>query len=281
MQPVDTDLSGKIAIVTGANSGIGKHTAENLARMGAHVVLACRSEERGLAAREEMAQRVPVERLELMQLDQSSQASIAGFVKKFRAAHDRLDILINNAGIYPNRRELSEDGIEMTWATNVMGYFLLTRQLRTLLESSAPARVVFVASRKAGKLDMDDLQWDRRPFGGIRAYMQSKQANRMLAWVFAERFEGTGVAVNVVHPGGVATGIWRNQRGPWRWLLRLAFKTQISAAEGADTTTWLAASPQLEKVHGKYWARRQELVCEFRDMDRCRELWSRCEAMIV
>lgn len=279
--PIDADLSGKTCVVTGANSGIGKQIAENLASLGAHVVMACRSQERGQAALDDIASRVDGARLELSLLDQSSQASIRDFADRVRRDHPRVHVLVNNAGIYPDRRRLSVDGIELTWATNVMGYFVLTNALLDHLRASAPARIVFVASSLAGGLDLDDLQWERRRFGGIKAYKQSKQANRMLSWVLAETLEGSGVSVNTVHPGGVSTGIGRNQKGLWGLLVRLAFKTQKSVEEGADTATWVAASPDLEGISGRFWADRAERPCEFRDMAACRALWQRCEALVI
>jgi NAD(P)-dependent dehydrogenase (short-subunit alcohol dehydrogenase family) len=279
--PITADLSNKTAIVTGANSGIGKQIAENLAGLGAHVVMACRNEERGQVALDDIATRVGADELELMLLDQSSQASVRDFAAAFASRRGRLDILVNNAGIYPSTRELTEEGIENTWATNVMGYFLLTRLLQEQLVASAPARVVFVASKLAGGLDMNDLQWEQRKFGGIKAYKQSKQANRMISHVFAEKLAGTGVSVNAVHPGGINTGIGRNHKGVYGFFLRLAFKTQKPVTEGADTATYLAASPDVASETGGYWWDRAKRDCEFRDMEQCHELWRRCEAMLV
>ena len=281
LAPIEADLSGKVAVVTGANSGIGRQIAENLSSLGADVVMACRSRERGEAALQDIASRGGSGRLDLLLLDQARQGSIRQFAVEFTERYSRLDILVNNACIYPGSRELSEDGIELCWATNVMGYFLLTLQLQELLVASAPARVVFVASELAGEFDMDDLQWQRRRFGGIKAYKQSKAANRMLTYVFAERLAGTGVTANVVHPGGVNTGIGRNQKGLWGVLVRLAFKTQRPVSAGADTTTWLAASPEALGETGGFWADRSKRDCEFRDLAVCRELWQRCEEMVV
>jgi NAD(P)-dependent dehydrogenase (short-subunit alcohol dehydrogenase family) len=278
---IEADLSGKVAVVTGANSGIGKQIAANLAGFGARVVMACRSAERGEAARAELAAADPAAALEVAELDQSSRTSVAAFAERVTAAHPRLDILVNNAGIYPERRELSVDGIEKTWATNVMGYFWLSRALREpLAAAAAPSRLIFVASKLAGGLDLDDLEWERRKFGGIKAYKQSKQANRMLSHVFAERYAADGIAVHVVHPGGIRTNIGRSQKGLWGVLVRLAFRTQGTPSAGADTATYLAAAP-IEDIGetGGYWIDRERVDCEFRDMEQCRELWRRCEAM--
>lgn len=275
-----SSATGRTMLVTGANSGIGKQIALNLARAGAEVIMACRSLERGRAALEAIRGDVPGAALHLMQLDQSRQASVREFSREVCSRFERLDVLVNNAGIYPEARELTEDGIEKTWATNVMGYFLLSLELEDLLTKSSPSRLLFVASQRAGGLDMDDLQWERRRFGGIRAYEASKQANRMLAWVFAERLRDRNVGVHVIHPGGVNTGIGRNQKGLWGVLVRLAFRTQKPVTEGADTATWLATTPDIEGQTGQYWADRAPRDCEFRNLEECRELWRRCEALV-
>jgi NAD(P)-dependent dehydrogenase (short-subunit alcohol dehydrogenase family) len=281
MTTLTTDLSEQTIIVTGANSGIGREIAKNLAGMGAEVVLACRSLKRGEQAMQEMQTENADAKYVLMELDQSSQDSVKTFAADFSDRFSRLDVLVNNAGIYPPKRELSVDGIENTWATNVMGYFQLSLALQDKLIASRPARLLFVASTLAGGLDLQDLQWERRRFGGIKAYKQSKQANRMLAWVFAERLRDTGVTVNVIHPGGVSTGIGRNQTGLWGALVRLSFKTQKSVGEGADTATWLASSPEVADKTGLFWADRKERDCEFRVMEQCQEVWDYCEAQLA
>lgn len=280
MPDFKTDLSKQTIIVTGANSGIGRELTKNLAAMGAEVIMACRSPARGTQASEELLKEDPGAKLVVMTLDQSSQASVAAFAAEFCKRYDRLDVLVNNAGIYPARRELSVDGIENTWATNVMGYFQLSLALEDRLKASAPARLLFVASTLAGGLDMPDLQWTRRRFGGIKAYKQSKQANRMLAWTFAERLAGSGVTVNVIHPGGVNTGIGGKQTGLWGALVRLSFKTQKPVSKGADTATWLASAPEVADKHGLFWADRRQRSCEFRDSNDRQALWDYCESLL-
>jgi retinol dehydrogenase 14 len=281
-RPALADLGGKTCIVTGANTGIGREAALALAAMGARVVLACRSETRGRAALEEIARETRSEALELALVDLSSQASIRELARRFASEHDALHVLINNAGIYPDRREVTEDGIERTWATNVLGYFLLTNLLRPLLEASSPARVVNVASTRAGGLDLGDVELERRRFGGVRAYSQSKQANRMLSWALDRRLAGTGITVNVAHPGPVATELARTQRGVLGFVVKQGFKLiGKTPAEGADTAVWLAASPALAGVSGKFWANRRELRCKFRDPAAEEALWSLCEQMVA
>ncbi len=270
-------LDEKVVIVTGANSGIGKQLAANLARLGAHVVMACRSISRGQAARESLLSSFRHSSLEVMELDQSNLESIETFARDFASRHRRLDVLANNAGMYPGSRELSTEGIEMTWATNVLGYVRLTKALTPSLEASETSRVLFVASKLAGGLQLDDLEFERRRFGGIAAYKQSKQANRMLARQFVEQFAGREIKVATIHPGGINTGIGRHQKGLWGWLVRLAFRTQKPVTAGADTATWLATRPHGELETGLFWADRAERECEFRDADAEQQLWKRCE----
>lgn len=276
----DQDLSGKTCVVTGANTGIGKEIARNLARMGASVVLACRSEERGGKALEELVSDSGNENLALLQIDLSSQASIRSFSRQMKERYDRLDVLVNNAGVWPTERELSVDGIEMTWATNVLGYFLLTNELLELLEASAPSRIINMASGLAGRLDFSDPQFETRPFRGWMAYAQSKQANRMLTWALAERLEGTGVTANAAHPGGVGTELGRHHGGLVGLLMMVYFRFLAkSPAAGADTATWLASNPDLEEVTGEFWYNRKSQKRTFFDVPAMKTLWFLCEGM--
>ena len=277
---IEADLSGKTCIVTGANTGIGKEIARDLARMGASVVLACRSEERGGRALQELVRDTKNDDLALLPVDLSSQASIRAFAREFEAQYQRLDVLVNNAGIWPSERELSADGIEMTWATNVLGYFLLTNELLDLMKASAPSRVINIASGLAGRLDFSDPQFETRPFRGWKAYAQSKQANRMLTWALAERLEGTGVTANAVHPGGVGTELGRYHRGLVGLLMKIHARFLAkSPAAGADTATWLAANPDLENVTGQYWFNRKSQKRTFYDVPEMKTLWFLCEGM--
>ena len=275
------DLSERTCVVTGANSGIGKEVARGLADCGAEVVLACRNPERGAVALEELRRDTGSERLHLLQVELSQQADIRRFANVLLDRFPSIHVLVNNAGIYPAERRLSEDGIEETWATNVMAYYLLTELLLDRLRVSAPARIVNVASTRAGNLDESDLFFERRPFSGVRAYEQSKQANRMLSWVRAEELEGTDVTVNVAHPGPVATGIARHQKGMWGPLIRAGFRVfGRTPAEGADTPLWLASDPALSGVTGKFFGKRSEIERGFYDSERQRALRDRCAALV-
>ena len=264
--PIDVDLEGRVCLVTGASSGIGRQAALELARLGATVVLACRDRARGEAARARIAAAAGHPRVELLIVDLSSQASIRDFVRRFREGHDALHVLVNNAGIWSSRRRLSVDGIELTWATNVLGYFLTTERLLDTLRASAPARIVNVASELAGDLDLDDVGFERRRYRGITAYSQSKQANRMLTWELARRLKGSGVTANALHPGGVNTGLFRKAGGPMG-LLGTVYGALFgrSARQGADTVVWLAASPEVEGESGGFYVDRRPRRCRFAD----------------
>jgi NAD(P)-dependent dehydrogenase (short-subunit alcohol dehydrogenase family) len=254
--PVVADLRGHTCVVTGASSGIGKETARELARMGASVVMACRSAERG-------------------------EASIRAFAGAVAKSHPELHVLVNNAGMWSARRHLSPDGIELTWATNQLGYFLGTELLLPSLQRPGSARIVVVASEFAGDLDLDDVSFVRRRYDGMAAYRQSKQANRMWTWALARRLEGTGVVANAMHPGGVATGIFSKGGG----LLGASASTYMrfagkSPREGADTVVWLAASAEAEGLTGRFWANRAERACRFRDTPSEERLWQQCLEMM-
>jgi NAD(P)-dependent dehydrogenase (short-subunit alcohol dehydrogenase family) len=278
MTEISVDLTNRTCLVTGATAGIGKEVARNLARMGATVVLACRSLERGQAARDEIARDTGSKKLSLLEVDLSSQASIRAAAKAFESEHERLHVLVNNAGTVSAQRRLGADGHELTWSTNVLGYHLLTKLLLERLKASAPARVVNVASEMAGGLDTTDLDFERRSYSAVAAYKQSKQANRMLTVALSERLAGSGVTVNVLHPGFVKTEINRDFILPLRALIRVyAFFAAKTPQGGADTPTWLAASPEVEGKTGKFWVDRKERACRFRDGPAIEALWALCE----
>jgi NAD(P)-dependent dehydrogenase (short-subunit alcohol dehydrogenase family) len=215
-----------------------------------------------------------------MQVDTSSQSSIRAFATSFRAAHSRLDVLVNNAGINSRVRRQSVDGIELTFATNVLGYHLLTQELLDVLKASAPARIVNVASTYAGNLDLDDLQFQRRRYDPIKAYQQSKACNRLLTWALARRLEGTGMTANAMAPGLVQTGLYRDTPVPLRLLLRvIGLFHGRSVERGADTAVWLASSLAAAGTSGKFFELRRELPCPFRDRDTEERLWAACDRL--
>lgn len=278
--PAEAGLEGRICLVTGANSGIGKATALGLARLGAHVVMACRDAGRGETARAEIAAESGNARIELMLADLASQNAIRELARAFRERHERLHVLVNNAGIWSERRRVGPDGIELVWATNVLGYTLLTSSLLDLLKASAPARIVNVASQLARDLELDDPEFRRRRYSGVTAYAQSKQANRMWTWALARRLEGSGVTANAMHPGGVSTALFGKGGGPLSLVAGVWARLFAKSPErGADSVIWLASSPQVEGRNGAFWIDRREVRCRFRNPEQEERLFRLCAEM--
>jgi NAD(P)-dependent dehydrogenase (short-subunit alcohol dehydrogenase family) len=274
------DLAGKTCVVTGASSGIGRAAARELARLGARVVLAVRDPRRGDTARREIVAATGNPEVDVMRVDVAHQRSIHAFARDFAVRHPRLDALVNNAGIWTERRRTSPDGIELTWATNVLGYHLLTALLLPALRTAGRARVVNVASQLAGDLDLTDVEFERRRYSGRSAYAQSKQADRMLTWALARRLKGSGVTANAMHPGFVATGIFAKGGGLVGLSAALYAKMKAKPPEeGADTVVWLAASAEVEGRSGVFWIDRQERRCRFRSTDAEERLWALCDTM--
>ncbi len=278
--PVRADLTGKTCLVTGATAGIGRAAAEELARLGAQVVLGVRSRERGEVAHKEIIGANRNARVEVLHVDLSSQRSIREAGRAFREAHPALHVLVNNAGVWLQKRQKSVEGVETTWATNALGYFLLTQELLPALSTAGAARIVNVASQFAGKLDLTDVEFERRKYEGRTAYAQSKQADRMLTWALARRLEGTSVTANAMHPGFVRTEIFGKAGGLLGSLASVLARLQARPpAEGADTVVWLAASGEAEGRNGLFWIDRKEHRCRFRDPAQEEALFSLCEKM--
>jgi NAD(P)-dependent dehydrogenase (short-subunit alcohol dehydrogenase family) len=279
--PLQVDLTGKVAVVTGATSGIGLEAAWQLARMGARVTVVGRTGDKAAAAVDQLVARGAVrERLDTAAADLGRLAPVRALAEELAARHPRLDILLNNAGCYPARRVITGDGLEESWATNTLAYEILTTRLRDAVVA-ARGRIVYVGSTQAGGLDQDDLDWSRRRWNGVRAYRQTKQANRMLAWAWSRRLDGTGATINVAHPGGVNTNISGRQTGVYGAVARIVFKTQRSPAHGADVLVWLAASPELAGTSGGFYKDRRELRCEWKaDVSASERLWRRCQQQI-
>jgi retinol dehydrogenase-14 len=270
-RPLGVDLSGRVALVTGANSGMGKETARELARMGVHVVLACRSVERGEAARQDIADSTAGS-ASVMELDLSSPDGVRDVAATFTQRFSALDVLVNNAAASLRSRELTDEGFERHWATNVLGPHLLTTLLVPALKASGRGRVVDVSTRAAGGLDLSDTQYERRRFSGVAAYRASKQASRMLRWALAEQLADEPVTVNALNPGYVQTALTRNVSGPLKVLVALTGFAAQTPLDGADTAIWLAASPEVDGVTGTFFNKRRELRCPFRDRRAIDEL---------
>lgn len=271
-------IDGGCVIVTGSTSGIGREIASQLASRGAEVVLACRDLQRGRQTAEEICEQAPAARIAVLRVDTSSHNSVREFVREFRQRYDRLDVLVNNAGVLCPQRSASVDGLELTFATNVVGYHLMTRELLDILRASAPARVVNVASTFASDLDLDDLQFERRPYDGMRAYAQSKACDRMLTWAFARRLAETGVTVNAMAPGLVTeTDLYDDLPADVRHQLQQ--QPSRSIADGAETAVWLAAATDVAGASGTFYEQRAEQPCQFRDPEAEEKLWALCQAV--
>lgn len=247
-------MKDKICLVTGANSGIGKVTARELAKMGATVVMVCRSKVKGEKAAEEIINSTGNKSVHLIVGDMSSQREILTVAKKFEHKFGSIHVLVNNAGGLLPKRELSADGIEKTFATNHMGYFLLTNLLLSNLARSAPARVVNVASsvHHYAKLDFANLQGERK-YRQFQAYALSKLANVLFTYELARRMEGTRVTVNCMEPGAVYTNFYNNSGFGLKLFSSMFGWTMRSSEKGAETVIYLATSPEVEGVTGKYF----------------------------
>ncbi len=254
-------MQGKVVVVTGANAGIGKEAAKDLARQGAEVVLVCRSETKGKQAVDEIRRETGNERVSLMLADMSSQASIRAFADAFKKKYTKLDVLLNNAGLVNMERVTTVDGLEATFATNHLGYFLTTLLLLDLLKASKQGRIVNVSSGahpQASKgLDFDDLQHEKK-FSGFSVYAQTKLANIMFTYELARRLEGTSVTVNALHPGVIASNFGQNTRGLMKFFVNAAAPFMITPVKGAQTSIYLASSPEVAGVTGKYFASNRE-----------------------
>jgi NAD(P)-dependent dehydrogenase (short-subunit alcohol dehydrogenase family) len=271
------EIRGRTVLVTGATSGIGRESAVQLARLGARVMLVGRDPARTKATAVDVANRAGSQMVSHLLCDFSSQAAIRRLAEQVAERHDRLDVLVNNAGGVNRARRLTEDGIESTFAVNHLGYFLLTNLLLDLLKRSAPARVVSVASvgHRAGTLDFDDLGF-RRGYTVLRAYQRSKLANVLFAKELARRLAGTGVTSNSLHPGTVATNIWSGAPMWAKPVITLALRPFfISAEHGAERITQLVVDPDLADVTGAYFedGRRVEPSPLAQDQALARRLW--------
>ncbi len=253
-------MESKTILITGANSGIGKATATALAEMGAHVVMMSRDLEKGEKARQEVARISKSNQVDLMQCDLASMDSIRKFAVAFISKYQKLDVLINNAGIYTKKRMETADGFEYQIGVNHLGHFLLTQLLLDLLKESAPSRIINVSSGAhfAGKIDFNYLQL-QNGYSSWKSYCQSKLANVLFTYELAHRLTGTGVTVNCLHPGFVNTRFAFNRENEKPNLfVRLGKPFTIEPANGAETSVYLAASPEVEGITGKYFVKRKE-----------------------
>ncbi len=275
-------MGDKVVLITGGTSGIGKATAIALAAMGADVTTTGRNRERGEQAVMEVRRESGNEEVELIIADLAAQAEVRRLAEEFRERHDRLDVLVNNAGLVISERTETPDGMEAQFAINHLAPFLLTNLLLDLLKSSTPSRIVTVSSEghRWGKMDLDDLQSTKR-YRGFPVYGMTKLANILFTRELAERLSGTGVTANCLHPGGVSTNFGNNNSGVTTLLFR-AFKPFMRSPEqGADTVIYLASSPDVEGMTGKYLADRKIKVAAGAAYDETlqEKLWEKSEEL--
>ena len=252
-------MKNKTCLITGANDGIGFMTAKLLAQKGAHIIMACRNKGKAKIAQKTIIWETGNENVDVELVDLSSQQSIRSLAERINIKHQKLDVLINNAGAVFGTRQFNEEGIEMQFAINHLAYFLLTNLLLDLLKASAPARIVNVSSDShlRGKIDFDNL-YGKRFYSPMKIYAQSKLANVLFTYELARRLDGTGVTANCVHPGRVKTSIGEKHFSKLLanvWRIIKVLPATISLEEGAATSVYLASSPEVAAVSGKYFVK--------------------------
>jgi NAD(P)-dependent dehydrogenase (short-subunit alcohol dehydrogenase family) len=274
------DMTGRICVVTGANRGIGRATAEGLARIGATVVMVCRRKEEGDAVAQKIgAKSSPAP--DVVAADLSSQASIRKAAAELQRRYPRLHVLINNAGIIPQKREVTVDGLEMQFAVNHLAYFLLTNLLLPQLKAGAPSRIINVSSGAHTHADLDfaDLQAERS-YHPKAVYSRTKLANVLFTYELARRLRGTGVTVNTLTPGIIATRMLADYMGVSAKAANLR-TFGATPEEGAETSIYLASAPELAEVTGKYFERKQATPSSRKSHDEAlaRRLWEVSERL--
>jgi NAD(P)-dependent dehydrogenase (short-subunit alcohol dehydrogenase family) len=270
-------MEGKVVLVTGATSGLGRETALTLAGAGATVVAAGRDPRKTATTVRDLVVRTDNTSVEGLVADLSSQEQVRRLAREFLDRYERLDVLVNNAGAIFERREETEDGIERTFAVNHLAPFLLTNLLLDVILASAPARVVTVSSvgHRSGRLDFEDLH-SARGYDANRAYAESKLANVLFTYELARRLEGTGVTANAADPGMARTSIGTNNKSVRAYLQLLAHRAMAGSVErGARTSIYLASSPAVEGVSGAYFADCEQVASSPASYDEAvaRRLW--------
>jgi NAD(P)-dependent dehydrogenase (short-subunit alcohol dehydrogenase family) len=276
-------MEGKVVVITGATSGIGRETARELARLGATVAIIGRDAAKG---RETLADLRPSarhpERVAFLGCDLASLTSVRALAAQLHERYEKIDVLINNAGVMNRKRRLTEDGFEETFAVNHLAHFLLTRLVLDLVKRAAPSRIINVSSNAhlTGKLDPDDLMQARR-YTAFGAYAASKLANLYFTYELARKLDGTGVTVNTVHPGTVASNFFNNNGVLARLAMTALKPFFLTSAQGAETSVFLASSPQLEDVTGRYFYRRRQEASSPRSHEpgAARALWTASEKL--
>lgn len=279
-------MDGKICVITGANSGIGKATALGLAKMGAQVVMVCRNADKGEAARQDIKTASGSQSLDLLIADLSSQAAIHQLSAQLHQRYPAIHVLINNAGVIFTEKQLSVDGIEATLAINYLAPFLLTQLVLDLLFKGAPARIINISSKvySKGPVDLSDLQFDAHPYHFFQAYAQSKLLLNAMSFELARRLQGKHVTVNCLHPGMVKTNLGHDN--PHRFVLSLVGLIGklffLSPQAAAKSLLYLATSPVLTDVTGKYFEKGKQVPVtqQAEDPVFAKSLWERSEHLV-
>ena len=278
-------MNGKTVVITGGNAGIGKATAIGLAKQGAQVLITSRSETKAKEAVEEIKKATGNEKVDSVTIDLSSQKSVRDSAEKIKAKCPKIDVLINNAGCYVSDLQLNADGLEMQFATNHLGHFLLTNLLMDNLKAAENARIINLASiahKYTRELDLDDINYQKEEYGGWKSYSRSKFCNILFTKELAKRLEGSGITANAVHPGGVRTEIaeknanWFTKLG---WILMKPF--MVTVEEGAETSVYLASSPEVEEESGGYWVKCKKHFSNrpSQDPELAKALWKKSEEL--
>jgi NAD(P)-dependent dehydrogenase (short-subunit alcohol dehydrogenase family) len=247
-------MKSKICLVTGANSGIGYVTTMELAKRGARVGMVCRSADRGEEARQNIIAQTQNDRIDLFICDFAVQSQIHTLAQEIKTKYERLDVLVNNAGLIGNERELTTDGLELTFAVNHLGYFILTNLLKDCLLKSPEGRIVNVSSEmhRFTKLDFDNLQ-SEKSYTSIKAYGISKLCNILFTKELAKRLKGTNLVTNCLHPGAVATNFANKANGFLKFLFKFSKPIFLSPEQGARTVVYLATEDEAAQYNGEYW----------------------------
>jgi NAD(P)-dependent dehydrogenase (short-subunit alcohol dehydrogenase family) len=284
-EPLKGSMDGRICLVTGATNGIGKATAQALARMGATVVIVGRSPAKCAAVVSEIKHISRNNAVEALVADLSIMAEVRQVADQFKAKYQQLHVLVNNAGGAFGKRQLTTDGFEKTFALNHLGYFLLTRLLLDTLKANAPARIINVSSdaHKTAHLNFDDLQSEKGNFV-FNAYGRSKLAVVVFSYELARRLSGSGVTVNVLHPGLVRTGFASNMGAVPAGIINLIMRfVALTPEQGAQTSVYLATSPEVENVTGKYWEKSKAVMSGSAayDQNTWTRLWEVSDRMVM
>jgi len=275
-------MKDKVVIITGANKGIGKESAKEIAKLGAKVYMACRSLDSANQVRDEIVQETGNQNVFVKHLDLASVDSIQKFAESFKQDENKLDVLINNAGLWTKTKRLTDINVEQTFAVNVLGHQLLTHLLLTKLRNAAPSRIINTASHYADGLEIDDINFDKRRYNETAAYKQTKQANRMLTREWARRLEKDNISVYSLTPGFIPdTELFREQNFVGKFLIKVfALIEGRTIQEGADTIVWLASADKINGSNGGFYNQRKEEKCKFNNPADEKKLWDKCEEFL-